>query len=158
MQWTISTANPGDAAILARLHGQAFPRPWQEAAFRALLAAPGVCGLTAAPQRSERAAGVILTRAAGGEAEILTLAVEKTARLRGCGRALVKAALERLQADGAVHVFLEVASDNAAAIALYDGFSFARAGVRPGYYRMADGTVAEALILKRERLATRTAR
>ena len=52
--------------------------------------------------------GFILARAAGGEAEILTLAVMPAARRQGIGRALVPAAARHAQGLGAESLFLEV--------------------------------------------------
>jgi ribosomal-protein-alanine N-acetyltransferase len=89
--------------------------------------------------------GFILVREAAGEAEILTLAVAPRARRQGLGRALVDAAIARL---GPAELFLEVAADNHAAIALYQQAGFAQAGVRRGYYARSNGA-EDGLILKR---------
>ncbi len=78
--------------------------------------------------------GFILWRAAGGEAEILTLAVIPAARRRGVARRLLALAVERARDDGADALFLEVSDRNEAAVALYDGAGFVRAGLRRGYY------------------------
>ncbi len=89
--------------------------------------------------------GFILVREAAGEAEILTLAVAPRARRQGLGRTLVDAAIARL---GSADLFLEVAADNIAAIALYQQNGFTQAGVRRGYYARPGGAV-DALLLKR---------
>ena len=46
-------------------------------------------------------------------------------------------------------MFLEVADDNAAAIALYEGAGFAESGGAPGYYADAAGD-ADALVMRRD--------
>ena len=69
--------------------------------------------------------------------------MQKDARGRGLGRALVVALLERLRGQGARRVSLEVRSRNAPAIALYRSLGFENEGVRPKYYR--DGE--DALVL-----------
>ena len=114
---------------LAALHGRCFvtPRPWTAAEFDGLLSAPGCVLLTAAD-------GFLLGRIAGGEAELLTLAVAPEARRAGQGRALVGRFLEQCQAQGAEAAFLEVASDNAAALALYRRTGWEAVGRRPRYY------------------------
>jgi ribosomal-protein-alanine N-acetyltransferase len=50
-------------------------------------------------------------------------------------------------ARGATRLFLEVADDNAAALALYARAGFSEAGRRPGYYARPDGVRQDALIL-----------
>jgi tRNA threonylcarbamoyladenosine biosynthesis protein TsaB len=135
----------GPPAALAKLHATAFDRPWDEAALRALLAGPGVFAL--AGHHEGRMAGFVLARAAGGEAEILTLAVLPAARRRGLGHALMRAAARRAAALGAESLFLEVGTENPAALALYARLGFARVGARKGYYD-SRSQAGDALVLK----------
>jgi ribosomal-protein-alanine N-acetyltransferase len=94
--------------------------------------------------------GFILGRALAGEAEILTLAVAPTHRRRGLGRALLEAAMGVCGTLGAETMFLEVAADNAAAIALYEAAGFAPAGRRKAYYARPGRAAVDALVLRRE--------
>lgn len=114
---------------LADLHGRCFvtPRPWTAAEFGGLLSAPGCALLTAAE-------GFLLGRVAGGEAELLTLAVAPEARRTGQGRTLVERFLAHCAAEGAEAAFLEVASDNQPALALYRRTGWNAVGCRPAYY------------------------
>ncbi|MDP3371055.1 MAG: ribosomal-protein-alanine acetyltransferase, partial [Brevundimonas sp.] len=48
---------------------------------------------------------------------------------------------------GATRLFLEVAEDNMAALALYAGAGFVEAGRRPGYYARPHGRPRDALVL-----------
>lgn len=129
-------------ALLARLHAASFttPRPWTEAELAGFLADP-LCDLIALD------GGFALIRTIAGEAELLTIAVDPTLRRRGLGRTLLDAALVRARARGAEAIFLEVAADNVAAIALYEAAGFQRSGTRPGYYRQADGFRTDALTM-----------
>lgn len=132
----------GDPAVLAALHGQSFARPWDAAALQCLLASPGVFAFAAA-------SGFVLARAAAGEAEILTLAVIPSARGRGLGRDLMQAAATHAATLGAETLFLEVGADNPAALALYNGLGFTRAGQRKGYYPDSQSqSGGDALVLK----------
>jgi ribosomal-protein-alanine N-acetyltransferase len=132
----------GDPTVLAALHGQAFQRPWDAAALQSLLAGPGVFAFAAA-------SGFVLARAAAGEAEILTLAVIPSARGRGLGRDLMQAAASHAVSLGAQTLFLEVGTDNPAALALYNGLGFIRAGQRKGYYPDSHSqSGGDALVLK----------
>jgi ribosomal-protein-alanine N-acetyltransferase len=136
---TLRAAPTEDAVLLARLHAAAFEHPWGEAEIAALMASPGVFALTFDDR------GFILCRAIAGEAEILTLAVVPEARRDGLGRALVEAAAGLARRFAAETLFLEVASDNAAALRLYENTGFSRVGLRKGYY--ASG--ADALVMSR---------
>ena len=119
---------------LAALHVACFPDPWDAAAISALLVTPG----TFAYAHDD---GFVLARVAGGEAEILTLAVGPAARGQGLGRRLLQAAIVRAHDLGAQTMFLEVGTENPAALALYAGLGFAKVGTRKGYYDGRDALV-----------------
>ena len=129
-----------DTAPLAALHAASFAQAWDAAAIAALLGTPGTFAF-------HHQDGFVLARAAGGEAEILTLAVAPAARGRGLGRGLLRAAITQAQALGAQTMFLEVGADNPQALALYAGLGFAKVGTRKGYYSSVSGG-SDALVLR----------
>ncbi len=130
-----------DLAPLAAIHAACFPDAWSAQALADLLATPGTFAIASAD-------GFVLARAAAGEAEILTLAVSPNARRRGTGVALVRAAANEAQRLGAEVLFLEVASGNAAARALYRHLGFTEAGLRKGYYASPGRAPEDALVLR----------
>ena len=77
-------------------------------------------------------AGLLLSP---GSADVQTLGVAPAARGRGLGRALLAELLAHARARGASEVLLEVAADNAAAIALYRSAGFEVISRRRGYYQ-----------------------
>ena len=123
-----------DTAPLAALHAACFSDAWDAAALAQLLASPGAFAFY-------NKEGFVLARMAGGEAEILTLAVAPHARGQGLGRALLQLAIAQAQERGADAMFLEVGADNPKAIALYAGLGFAKVGMRKAYYRDGDALV-----------------
>ncbi|MFN4204578.1 MAG: ribosomal protein S18-alanine N-acetyltransferase [Tabrizicola sp.] len=133
-------------ADLAALHRRCFsvPRPWTEAEFAAFLADP-LCFLLV-----EGDAGFLLARAVADEAELLTIAVAPEARRLGLGRRLVARFLYQARLRVALRALLEVAADNAAAIALYESSGFCPAGTRKGYYRTDSGERIDALVMARD--------
>jgi ribosomal-protein-alanine N-acetyltransferase len=134
---------PSLAASLAALHGACFATAWGADEVATLAAMPGAfVGVV----ETERVAGFVLARVAADEAEIITICVHPAARRRGLGRALLAFALARAAAAGAARLFIEVAADNAAALALYRAAGFEAAGRRRAYY--ADSG-QDALVMRR---------
>lgn len=89
-------------------------------------------------------AGILIV---GTTADILTVGVVPDARRQGIARQLVAALLAEATRRGVRECFLEVRTDNAAAIELYAGEKFTEVGLRRGYY---DGGRADAMVLRRE--------
>lgn len=114
---------------MAALHAACFtrPRPWSADEFAALIAAPGAIVVTG--QR-----GFLIGRVVLDEAELLTIAVDPASRRQGIGQRLVSRFLAAAHQAGAATAYLEVASDNAAALALYAASGWIAAGCRPNYY------------------------
>ena len=137
----IERAGPAHAAALAAIHHAAFPpgQRWGADAMVLQLELPGVFVLYHAR------GGMVMARIAADEAEILTLAVLPEQRRQGLGRTLLAEAVRQCEAHGAAVLFLEVATRNAAARALYAGMGFEELGRRRGYY--ADGDDALTLRL-----------
>jgi ribosomal-protein-alanine N-acetyltransferase len=124
---------------------EAVARPWAAHwAREAYLCPPDAAMCAWVAEGAAEIAGFALARYAGGEMEILNLAVATTARRNGVGRALVRAAMDEGTARGATQAFLEVRESNAAALAFYGSMGFGPTGRRHSYYR---DPVEDALIL-----------
>ena len=143
-----ATHRPGSLMTpeaLCRLHARAFPaRGWSEKAFKSLLAQRGIILIP-------HAAGFLLARQAADEVEILTLAITPDQQRKGYGTELVANLLAHLQQQypDVRRLFLEVGADNLAARALYARHGFDEIGLRPNYYRHADGRTEDALLMQR---------
>lgn len=83
----------------------------------------------------ERILGFCTVQEAAGEAALNAITVAPEARGRGCGEHLLKELLARLAAAGDTEVFLEVRTQNAPAIALYEKTGFVRTGLRRRFYK-----------------------
>lgn len=129
---------------MAALHARCFttPRPWSAAEIAALQADP-LCFCL------QRDGAFLIGRVVAGEAELLTLAVAPETRRKGVGRALLTGFLAESARRGAEQAFLEVTEENDPALALYATGGFAQAGRRRGYYRRADGSALDALVMVR---------
>lgn len=144
----IVEAGPAEAAVLSALYESAFAEAWAPDQLAQLLAGPGVFALIALDEAGEPV-GYALGRVAADEAELLSIALLPDRRRRGGGRLLLDALMERCTAAGAATLFLEVAIDNAAALALYRGVGFHEAGRRKGYYRKVGAAAVDAIVMKR---------
>lgn len=137
----ICAATPAHAAAIGTLQGVIFPAPWAPGAIAKLLGgAPGFGHLAIADGAAiadgeETPLGFVLCRAAGGEAEILSLGVGVEARGQGVGGRLLEAAAEGAQRRGAQALYLEVSVTNLDALALYRRHGFVEVGARARYYR-----------------------
>jgi ribosomal-protein-alanine N-acetyltransferase len=142
--WRIRPVEAADLGRLAWLEAASFADPWPGELLGDELAHPAALMLVAANAEGP-AAGYACFRLAGGEGELLRVAVDPALRGRGLGTALVAAGLARLRQAGVCSCHLEVRPDNASALAVYLRLGFALAGRRPGYYR--DGADAQIFTL-----------
>ncbi|MCW2551421.1 MAG: ribosomal-protein-alanine acetyltransferase, partial [Mycobacterium sp.] len=138
----------GDADRCAELEAQLFPGddPWPAAAFvRELESKHNQYVAARLDGELIGYAGVSrLGRKPPYEYEVHTIGVDKRFQGQGLGRALLEHLLQI--ADGGT-VFLEVRTDNAAAIGLYESVGFTVVGVRKRYYRVSG---ADAYTMRRE--------
>ncbi|HEX3485284.1 MAG TPA: GNAT family N-acetyltransferase [Micropepsaceae bacterium] len=144
----IRAATLDDAAALARIHHAAFAEPWSEDSLRGLLENPGAFALAGSHAAETDLQAFVLIQIAADESEILTIATAPTARRLGLARALILEA-QRVAAQRQANVmYLEVAENNAAALALYRSCGFVLHGRRQAYYIDKDRMPADALMLR----------
>lgn len=136
MSFRLAPLRRTDLARCAELETVLFPGddPWRESAFRAELEAGhhyvgaytdgglvGYAGLSIVGQRGN------------AEANVHTIGVDPAWQGHGIGRALLRALLARAD-EFEAPVYLEVRTDNEAAIGLYEAHGFIRIGMRRRYY------------------------
>ncbi len=144
----LSEASSRNAMAIAALHGISFRRGWSEEEVENLIADHQVCAHCVMLRAS--LTGFIMSRRAGEEAEILSVAVARARRGRGLARDLLDLHLRRLAGFGIRAVFLEVDEQNAPAIRLYARAGFREVGRRPNYYPGDGGAASSALVLRRD--------
>ncbi|MFC3612399.1 GNAT family N-acetyltransferase [Lutimaribacter marinistellae] len=130
-------------AQMASVHAAAFTqsRPWSAEEFEELLARSDtfvfgdeIC--------------FAIVRVLGPEAELLTIATDPAHRLKGHALAVMKEWHSAAQTRGAERAFLDVASDNAPALALYASCGYAACGRRKGYYRRGPDERVDAIVMQ----------
>jgi ribosomal-protein-alanine N-acetyltransferase len=127
------------------MHRACFVHGWTEDMLRSSLSLPGSAALVA--ELAGRAYGFLQYQWIAGEAEVNTLCVLPAFRRQGFGRLLMDALVRELTARRSERLFLEVAADNAAAVALYRKMGFAETGKRAGYYARTGGPAADAITM-----------
>jgi ribosomal-protein-alanine N-acetyltransferase len=138
-----------DAAELAQLHAASFDRGWSRLDFERLCIDPSVLGHVVQLGSVERPVGFVLSRLAADEAEILSIAISPAIRRQGLAGTLLGTHAEALVHEGVLTLFLEVEDGNHPAMGLYRRHGFAEVGRRAAYYAKADGSRAEALIMRK---------
>lgn len=127
-----------DAQAMADIHAQCFDRAWP-ALDMAVHTQRDLCfGV----EKENALAAFIILSCAAGQSEILTIATAKASRRQGLAQQLLQDAMRQLQSQNVTEIFLEVAEDNPAAMALYKKSGFQPIGRRPGYYKRLTGRVA----------------
>jgi ribosomal-protein-alanine N-acetyltransferase len=148
MTVTYDSLTPQDAARCAELEKQLFDGddPWPARAFTAELEAKHIRYVAArADDKLVGYAGISrLGRKRPYEYEIHTIGVDPTYQGQGIGRHMMEELLEYASSGT---IFLEVRTDNEAAIALYASLGFVNVGLRRRYYR-ASG--ADAYTMRRD--------
>jgi len=145
----IEPAQASDAETISRLHAQGFYRGWPREDFAAYIAGRDTPVYVACDAR-RKIAGFAMIRLAADEAELITIAVDKSWRKKGVGIALMRAVFEDLLMTPARKLFLEVAEDNPAALRLYGKLGFKKLSERSGYYSRDNGQPATAIVMARD--------
>lgn len=152
-EFQIRTATPDDIASVLTLDRATELLPhWAQADYTAALTQTdrGVhrCLLVAHSSRALVGFAVGMTAIAGEYviAELESVAVAESARRMGIASALCTEVIAWARSRGAKHIDLEVRSQNAGAIRLYEELGFASIGLRPSYYKQPED---DALIMRR---------
>lgn len=131
----VRPATPADAPAIAAIARRPFAAGWSADAYAAEAAMPDALFLAL---DDGRVRGYAVLRPVDGEVQLLDFAVDEDGA--GLGAALWDGAVEAARRRGARKLTLEVAENNARALAFYARRGAARAGRRPAFY--ADGAAA----------------
>jgi ribosomal-protein-alanine N-acetyltransferase len=126
--------HPADFEALWALDQMCFPRgiAYSRRELRDFLALPGAFALLA--EAAGSLAGFILATVRDDSGYLITIDVHPQHRRSGLGSRLLTAAEDRLRAAGVHAILLEVAVDNAPAIAFYQRHGYSTLRRLPQYY------------------------
>ncbi len=136
---TVRKAVAADAGVIAAAEREYMDCPWTEAQVSDEIADERVTFLVA--ENGGALIGYVSAKTTLDECEFGNIAVAENYRRRGAASALMTELFRAVASAGARKVFLEVRSDNIAAVSLYERFGFEVLRVRSGYYNGKDATV-----------------
>jgi ribosomal-protein-alanine N-acetyltransferase len=135
-------AAPERAEEIANLHAKLFTPPWDANAVRGLLEHPAATSLVAVAGSPKAVIGFVIGQLAADEAEILS-----NWQRAGVAAGLLQGLTRAARRGDAKRIFLDVAEDNEAALALYRKLGFLEAGRRKNYYQRPGNPAVDALTL-----------
>lgn len=98
----------------------------------------------------ERLCGYLLVRVNADEAEIDDIAICRASRRLGIASMLLKKFIDKMKLIHVNRILLEVNRNNVNAIALYKSFGFTQIGIRKAYYKEAENTFSDAIVMSRQ--------
>lgn len=137
---TIRRASMLDASRMAAIHAEGFAVGWDAGDFERMLLERSVADvLVSQALVGHVVTGFAVSRVVLDEAELLSIAIDPEVRGQSLSEPLLERHMGRVAQAGARQMFLEVADDNAAALALYRKAGFVEIGRRQSYYAAAPG-------------------
>jgi ribosomal-protein-alanine N-acetyltransferase len=131
---------------LEDIHTRCFDYGWSEGVFADLLIKPH--HRTYVFESDGEIVSFVVMTVVAGEGEILTIATDPNFQKQGLARMLLDQVIKTLKGEGAESLFLEVATDNPAALRLYEACGFKKTGRRKAYYSRKDKAPVDAHILR----------
>ena len=126
-------ASAKDAPGIASAEELIFPDPWSERAVTDLITTEGAMCFVATDE--DKVCGYVIGRLIAPEGEIYRVAVLPEYRRRGLAYRLLDYSVKSSLGKGLESLFLEVRSQNTAAISLYTAYGFTKIGTRKNYYK-----------------------
>lgn len=115
-----------------RIDAQCFKNPWTWESMVFEISHP--LSVSSVEWRDGRIVAFAVGRVIADEAEVMKIATLEKYRRQGIARIMMTELLDKMRAKGAITCYLEAASHNTAAIALYESFGFEKVYVRELYY------------------------
>lgn len=141
----LRAVDPADAEDVATLQRACFDDQWSAESVARLLTGPANLSLLA--EQDGTIAGFLIGQCVVDTAEVLAVAVAANRRREGWGGSLMSGFEALAAASGAERVILDVAADNAPAIALYGARGYATAARRDRYYVTGRAHPVDALVM-----------
>ena len=144
---TYRDASSMDIPVLVSLDKELFPySPWSSGQYREEISAPTRRFIVALDEALNVIGYAGVFAPGGAEADILTVGVISKYRGQGIARQLMAGITKWAIDQGSIAMMLEVKTDNAAAIGLYESLGYSKLNIRKDYF----GTGLDALVMRKE--------
>jgi ribosomal-protein-alanine N-acetyltransferase len=144
---TYRDANSMDIPVLVSLDKELFPySPWSSGQYREEISAPTRRFIVAVDEGLSVIGYAGVFAPGGAEADILTVGVIPQHRGQGIARELMAGITKWAIDQGSIAMMLEVKTDNAAAIGLYESLGYSKLNIRKDYF----GSGLDALVMRKE--------
>jgi ribosomal-protein-alanine N-acetyltransferase len=144
---TYRDANSMDIPVLVSLDKELFPySPWSSGQYREEISAPTRRFIVAVDEGLSVIGYAGVFAPGGAEADILTVGVIAQHRGQGIARELMAGITKWAIDQGSIAMMLEVKTDNAAAISLYESLGYSKLNIRKDYF----GSGLDALVMRKE--------
>ena len=144
---TYRDANSMDIPVLVSLDKELFPySPWSSGQYREEISAPTRRFIVAVDEGQNVIGYAGVFAPGGAEADILTVGVIPQHRGQGIARQLMAGITKWAIDQGSIAMMLEVKTDNAAAISLYESLGYSKLNIRKDYF----GSGLDALVMRKE--------
>ena len=144
---TYRDANSMDIPVLVSLDKELFPySPWSSGQYREEISAPTRRFIVAVDEGLSVIGYAGVFAPGGAEADILTVGVISKYRGQGIARELMAGITKWAIDQGSIAMMLEVKTDNAAAISLYESLGYSKLNIRKDYF----GSGLDALVMRKE--------
>lgn len=127
---------------LSELHAKVSDTPWSVQSFEEQLSHENAIF-------AAHAQAFALGRVTLDEAELLQIATNPNHQRRGLAKQMLCDFEHLANVRGCSRLLLEVAADNAPALALYSATGWTRDGLRRGYYRYNNGQRVDAILMSK---------
>ncbi len=147
-EYHIHPVGRSHAKALAELHKGCFAKGWSHLEFESFFERAGVFAAIAYDKK-QHAVGFVLCWLIEDQCDLLSMGVLPDNRRDGVGQMLLDYALDNARSLDATHMVLEVNINNIAAQTLYEAQGFEKFSIRKGYYTNADGSLADAVCMRK---------
>lgn len=145
--YRIRPASRSHARALSEIHKGCFRKGWSHIEFESFFERAGV--FAAIAYAGQKPVGFVLCWVIEEQCDLLSMGVLEDYRRDGVGQMLLDFALDNARSLDAKFMMLEVNINNTAAQTLYETQGFERFSVRKGYYTNADGSLADAVCMRK---------
>ena len=147
-EYHIHPSSRAHARALAEIHKGCFPKGWSYLEFESFFERAGVFAAIAYDKK-QKPVGFVLCWLIEEQCDLLSMGVLEGNRRDGVGQMLLDFALDSARSLGGKFMMLEVNINNTAAQTLYEAQGFEKFSVRKGYYTNADGSLADAVCMRK---------